>query len=224
MAERGRFNMGHVPVLLTYGERERYQNYAVAIAAAGGLLRFSLETGEAEDCDGLLLPGGGDLEPWRYGQLNTASRGLEPERDRAELELLERFTALRRPVLGICRGLQTINVFFGGTLIQDLPGHGAAGERDRLHTVRTAPGSPGRMWGERPIVNSAHHQAADRLGTGLRAVQWALDGTVEALVHRALPVWAVQWHPERLTGTLAVRGAADGGLLLRAFLELCRGE
>ena len=69
-------------------------------------------------------PAAGDVEPWRYGQTDTASRGLEPERDRAELALLEQFTAAGKPVLGICRGMQVINVFFGGTLIQDLPGHG----------------------------------------------------------------------------------------------------
>ena len=213
--------MGRVPVLFAYGQRARYQNYTAAIMAAGGLLRFSEETSEAADCDGLLLPGGGDLEPWRYGQENFACRDLEPERDDAELVLLERFTVSGKPVLGICRGLQTINVFFGGTLVQDLPGHSAV-SRDRLHAVAAAPRTFGSLWGTRPVVNSAHHQAADRLGTGLQAVQWAPDGTVEAFCHETLPVWAVQWHPERLTGPMAIAGAADGGRLLEAFLERCR--
>lgn len=213
--------MKSVPILFVYGGRDRYHNYVRAVAAAGGLLRFSEKIADADGCAGLLLPGGGDLEPRRYGQLNTASRDLEPERDAAELALLARFTAAGRPVLGICRGLQMINVFFGGTLLQDLPGHSAAA-RDRLHTVRAAPEAFGRLWGERTVVNSAHHQAVDRLGAGLRAVQWAPDGTVEALAHSCLPVWAVQWHPERLTGPLAVSGTADGSVLLRAFLALCR--
>lgn len=213
--------MGKVPVLFVYGRQEKYQNYRKVISAAGGLLRFSMDIGEAAGCDGLLLPGGGDMEPWRYGQTNSASRGLEPERDAAELDLLEHFTAEGKPVLGICRGLQTINVFFGGTLVQDLPGHNAV-TRDRLHAVDTAVGTFGRLWGERTIVNSAHHQAVDRLGTGLQSVQWAPDGTVEALLHSKLPVWAVQWHPERLTGPMAIQGAADGGRLLEAFLGLCR--
>lgn len=214
--------MTDLPTLFVYGRGNCYPNYVRGFAAAGGAIRFSVELAEAADCGGLLLPGGGDLEPWRYGQQNTDSRGLEPERDQAELELLDRFTAAGKPVLGICRGLQVINVFFGGTLAQDLPGHGAAEDRDRLHAVRTAPAAFGRLWGERPVVNSAHHQAADRLGAGLRAIQWAPDGTVEALVHKTLPVWAVQWHPERLTGELAVAGTADGGRLLKAFLTFFR--
>lgn len=196
-----------------WGEAERYENYRRAVEAAGGRVRFG---GSPAGCGALLLPGGGDLEPWRYGQANTASRGLEPERDAAELALLERFTALEKPVLGICRGHQTINVFFGGTLVQDLPGHSAAGGIDRLHFVRTAPSPLRRLYGEQCVVNSAHHQAVDRLGSGLQATQWAPDGTVEALCHRSLPVWGVQWHPERVGGYL------DGARLFHAFLDLCR--
>ena len=148
------------------------------------------------------------------GGVVMGNRGLEPERDRAELALLEDFNAAKKPVLGICRGLQAINVFFGGTLAQDIPGHSALEGADRLHGVRTAPSPFLAPCGEAPLVNSAHHQAADRLGSGLRAAQWAADGVVEALFHHRLPVWAVQWHPERLEASLA------GRRLLAAFLEL----
>ena len=182
-----------------WGGPERFANYRRWVESAGGRAVFGdASDGQGRKWDALLLPGGGDLEPWRYGQENTASRGLEPERDEAELRLLQEFTALGKPVLGVCRGLQTINVFFGGTLAQDVPGHGAWEEGDRLHGVRTAPSPLRPLWGERMTVNSAHHQAADRLGSGLRAVQWTGDGVVEALCHERLPVWAVQWHPERL--------------------------
>ena len=199
-----------------WGEAERFANYSRAVETAGGRAVFgSGSAGQAALWDALLLPGGGDLEPWRYGQENTASRSLEPERDRAELALLEDFTAAGKPVLGVCRGLQTVNVFFGGTLAQDIPGHGALEGRDRLHAVRTAPSALLPFLGEKALVNSAHHQAADRLGTGLRAVQWTADGVVEALCHRRLPVWGVQWHPERLEASPAGRD------LLGAFLALC---
>ena len=194
-----------------WGEATRYENYRRAVEAAGGTVRFG---GTPEGCDALLLPGGGDMAPWRYGQSNTASRGLEPERDTAELMLLERFTAAGKPVLGICRGIQVINVFFGGTLCQDLPGHSAVDGHDSFHTVRTARSPLLAVCGPLCRVNSAHHQAADAPGRGLRAVQWAEDGAVEAVCHDCLPVWGVQWHPERLPGEL-------GGRLLRAFLALC---
>ena len=193
-----------------WGDAKRYGNYRHAIEAAGGKVRFG---GNPAGCDALLLPGGGDLEPWRYGQKNTASRNLEPKRDAAEFALLEQFTARRKPVLGICRGLQTINVFFSGTLFQNIPGHSAVNGVDRLHTVKTAASPLRALCGERCIVNSAHHQAVDLLGSGLEAIQWAPDGTVEALQHRTLPIWAVQWHPERLDVPM-------GTALLQWFLAL----
>ena len=195
------------PTLWIIGERRKYGNYVRAVERAGGKACFD---GTPEACTGLLLPGGGDMEPWRYGQSNTASRNLDPARDALELDLLERFTALHKPVLGICRGMQSINVFFGGTLLQDIPGHTQVDGADRMHPVRSAPGVF-----DAESVNSAHHQAVDRLGGGLRAEQWAADGVIEAFRHTRLPVWGVQWHPERLPGP-------DGERVFRAFLELCR--
>ena len=187
-----------------YGNAERYGNYRLAIEAAGGMAVFGRS--DAADADALLLPGGGDMEPWRYGQANTASCGLEPERDAAELALLARFTAAGKPVLGICRGFQTVNVYFGGTLCQDIPNHSALDGKDRYHVVHLAP-PPGKgnsaalAWEvlrKIPLVNSAHHQAVDRLGSGLCLLQWTPDGIPEAFAHKRLPVWGVQWHPERL--------------------------
>ena len=182
-----------------WGNAARYTNYRRAVEAAGGRVRFG---GDPSACDALLLPGGGDLEPWRYGQRNVASRALEPKRDVAELALLERFISCKKPILGICRGLQSINVFFGGTLLQDIPGHCTVNGIDRMHRIKSAPSPLCELMEDDCIVNSAHHQAVDRLGSGLTAIQWAPDGIVEALCHRSLPIWAVQWHPERLSSPL----------------------
>lgn len=198
------------------GSEDCYGNYKRAVEAAGGQVRFSAVPEPKSDCNALLLPGGGDLEPWRYGQHNAASQGLEPARDAAEFTLLNHFTAARKPVLGICRGMQAINVYFGGTLFQDLSGHSAINGADRTHEVFTAPSYLAKICGERCTVNSAHHQAADALGAGLRAVQWAPGGVIEGLCHCTLPVWGVQWHPERLAS------GDCGRRLFSAFLALCR--
>lgn len=203
------------PSVFVFGTEGRYTNYKRAVEAAGGRIRFSADLSDAQDCRALLLPGGGDLEPWRYGQRNTGSKDLEPERDEAEFRLLEQFTAAGKPVLGICRGVQTINVWFGGTLKQDLPGHRAIGGADSFHRVHTEPSFLSDICGTDCVVNSAHHQAADRLGRGLRAIQWSEDGVTEGLFCPETPVWGVQWHPERLPG-------ASGARLFRAFLACCR--
>ena len=197
-----------MPLVYIWGEADRYENYRAAVERAGSTVRFG---GTAEGCDALLLPGGGDLEPRRYGQVNTASRGIEPEREQAEWTLLERFAG--KPVLGICRGMQVINVFYGGTLRQELAGHGAVVGADSFHSARTE-GPLAEVCGQRCMVNSAHHQCVDRLGAGLRAVQWAPDGVVEAVYHTVFPVWGVQWHPERMPGEM-------GNALLRWFFGRC---
>ena len=197
------------PTVWIIGDERKYRNYVRAVERAGGRACFH---GTPEACSALLLPGGGDMEPWRYGQPNTAARDLDPVRDALELDLLDRFTTLGEPVLGICRGMQSINVFFGGTLFQDVPGHARTDGADRVHPVRSAPGIFADL--NAGHVNSSHHQAVDRPGNALRAEQWAPDGVIEAIRHERLPVWGVQWHPERLPGPAGPR-------LFRAFLDLC---
>ena len=192
------------------GSSARFANYRRAVEAAGGRACFG---GAPSVCSALLLPGGGDIEPRRYGQRNTASVHLDPMRDARELALIQQFVLRKKPILGICRGLQCINVAFGGTLLQDIPGHSAANGIDRLHAVRCAPSPLRELYGEQYIVNSAHHQAIDRPGSGLIPVQWSPDGVIEAVCHRSLPILAVQWHPERLI-------FGDGGRLFAFFLGL----
>lgn len=210
-------------LILIPGQAEAFQNYARAVEASGAAAVFWTPGTPLPAFSGLLLPGGGDISPSRYGQENLACTDMDPARDESELYALSQATAQGKPVLGICRGEQLINVFFGGTLRQDLPGHSRLeGRMDRLHHVRTAPSFLAQLYDAEVIVNSAHHQAVDTLGTGLRPIQWALDGTIEAFEHSALPVWGVQWHPERMRGPFAKQGAADGDLLFRAFFEKCK--
>jgi putative glutamine amidotransferase len=162
-------------------------------------------------CDGLLLTGGDDVHPARYGMRPSPQLGaVSLERDALEWRALEIALTRGMPVLGICRGLQVLNVFLGGTLYQDLaselPGaHGQSrGWGDAAHAVSVVEGSRlRRIIGAATLhSNSYHHQAVRALAPGLHAVAHAEDGVIEA-VETPEPGWvvAVQWHPER--------GAAD---------------
>ena len=176
--------------------------------------------------DGLLLPGGGDILPARYGQENAACRFMDETLDALQFSLADVFISAGKPVFGICRGLQLLNVYFGGTLIQDLPSvalHSSGVPKVDLYHGSTAEEGSflSALYGTEFPVNSSHHQAADRIGAGLRVVQRSDDGVVEALAHETLPVRCVQWHPERLCFGFRTEKAVDGSLVLRQFLEQC---
>ena len=210
------------PHVLLYGVPRQFPNYEEALVRAGAVVRYA--GCGLEDWDGLVLPGGGDIHPRYYGMDLEDCRGADEKRDREELALAERFLDRGKPILGICRGLQVLNVALGGTLLQHVEGHGMADGRDGFHPVDTETGSfLGKIYGRRYVVNTAHHQALDRLGAGLRAVQWAGDGVVEAVEHRELPVWGVQWHPERLLEGGRKWDTVDGGVLFSWFAGQCEG-
>ena len=150
---------------------------------------------------------------------------MDPERDRAELALLDAFCAAGKPVLAVCRGLQVVNVWLGGGLVQDLPPatapfHGG-GEGDRVHPIAAVEGSLlHRLYGPVFPVNRAHHQALGGLGRGLRVTARSEGGIAEGVEHEALPLIAVQFHPERMTGAKARPDTVDGGAIFRAFVDL----
>ncbi len=188
--------------------------YLEALRRAGGqeAILAPREIGDADAAaivahfDGLLLLGGGDLDPTRYGApAHPAVYGVDPVRDAFEAALLAAAVRAGLPVLAICRGAQLLNVVRGGTLHQhitdDRPGHGIPGTEAgaALHPVRLAPASriAAAMGTTAAVCSSHHHQAVDRLGTGLSVTAWAPDGTVEA-VELDGDAWVVgvQWHPE----------------------------
>jgi putative glutamine amidotransferase len=155
--------------------------------------------------DAVVIAGGPDVEPARYGAGRHPRTGPpDRERDAWELALIEVALASGTPLLGICRGMQLMNVALGGTLIQHLDGHsspsaGTFGE----HPVKPVPGTRyGGILPEEFSVPTHHHQSVDRLGDGLTVSAFAADGTVEAL-ELADPQWAlgVQWHPEMAEDT-----------------------
>ena len=197
---------GMLPTLANLELEFFFRDYSRRVAEAGGVpVMLSLETDPAsvvERLDGIVLPGGTDVDPACYGA-EPAPDALDPEpaRDAHELALLDAAAAAEVPVLGICRGLQVINVWRGGTLHQHVPEHGLFDEPpDRLqHEVALTPGSAlAGVYGRSVMVNSLHHQTVDRLGVGLRVTAEASDGTVEGLECADAPVVAVQWHPELL--------------------------
>lgn len=183
---------------------------------------------------GLLLTGGEDVDPARYGQEPHPELGETlPVRDAVELAALRE--ALRRgmPVLAVCRGVQLLNVALGGTLYQDLPSQRpgevtheqTASVGKRWHGARVRPGSDlHRIFGaDELFINSFHHQGIDRLAPELEASVWAEDGLVEGVEGRTHPwLHGVQWHPERGDATAPADERDPDRRLLWAFVDAAR--
>ncbi len=181
--------------------------YAQGVIAAGGLpVHLPIDVDPlliVERLDGILLPGGTDIEPSLYGaESETDVFPPEPERDHLELGLYKGAVDRRLPVLGICRGQQVVNVGAGGTLHQDVPPHSIFDlpAETEFHEVSFEAGSTLReLYGPTAWVNSLHHQAVDAVGEGLRVTARADDGVAEGLEHMSLPIVCVQWHPEMMS-------------------------
>jgi putative glutamine amidotransferase len=213
------------------------QSYARAVAAAGALpvLLPLLDDENAlralyDRLDGVLLPGGGDVNPVCYGEAARPEHhveGIDEQLDRVELTLARWALADGKPLFGICRGQQTLAVATGGALYQDIPSqidgalaHQHPDARTALvHTIRVEPSSRlATVLGATECgVNSIHHQAVARLGDGWRAVAWAPDGVLEGIEHSDHPfALAVQFHPEEL-----VPDHAPSARLFAAFVAAC---
>ncbi len=188
-------------------------NYIKVLQDLGASPKVAQGEWEAEEFDGLVLCGGGDPDPALYGQENRGSYGIEPMRDRQELSCIHSFLKAQKPILGICRGMQILNIAFGGTLTQHLPTaqlHQGVGE-ELWHDL-LAEGYLKNLYGRKFSANSSHHQGVDRLGRGLRPAAWSSDGVVEAFWHERMAVLGVQFHPERME---------NGKKLFDLFLQTC---
>lgn len=191
--------------------------YTDSVLRAGGLPVLLVPVPDddipalVDGIDGLVLTGGGDVDPTRYGEPNNGlADRINFDRDEFELELVRHAMERKLPTLAICRGIQVVNVALGGTLIQDIPSEIGSLTHDRIgedayvshQAVKIEPGCViAEIVGDTELlVNSIHHQAIRDLGDGLIPVAWAEDGIIEAVQHED-PEWrliAVQWHPEYL--------------------------
>ncbi len=230
-----------IPTPIQDPEKRRFalgKNYVNSLVACGAIpvllpTVVSLESWRAmyESADGILLSGGGDVDPARFGELpHEKTYGVDPERDEVEMALARWALQDDKPLFAICRGIQVVNVALGGSLIQDLPSQrggdvphdGTANGFARhqvAHTVRVEPGThiaqiigPGEL-----EVNSFHHQALKRIADGLVVTSRSPDGVVESVELPGKRYYiGVQWHPEEM--------AADREDMMRLFcifVEAC---
>lgn len=210
------------PEILIAGKPNQIQNYVKAFELLGirGISIFQCTWQEALTFSGLVLPGGGDIAPELFGQANQGSVQIDETLDLFQLKILEEYCKEKKPILGICKGMQVINVYFGGTIIQHLPTAYTHAYRDgdQFHmTIATKDSILSRIYGNRFPVNSAHHQGIGVLGNDLEAIQFAEDQVIEGIIHKKLPIIGVQWHPERMLGREGI--CWDGERLLEFWIQ-----
>lgn len=212
-------------------------DYIVAVKKAGGI-PIGIPVGDisvcryiAEALDGVILAGGEDIDPLLYGASpDLRCWTIAPERDRFELQLIDEALRLQKPLLAICRGMQLLNVSFGGTLYVDISDHSEGALAHQFaraprwylaHRVKLLAPALRQIYKADEIrTNSYHHQAVHKLGTGLEAAAVAEDGIIEAIAHPDHPnVLAIQWHPEMM----AVR-YEEGLVPFRWLVDQTNGE
>ncbi len=217
----------------------KYDNYRLWIEGSGEAeaVRLSHSLNNADEfakCNGLVLTGGEDVSPELYGRPEYTReyvlKEIIPERDYFEFGVIRQALDQKKPILGICRGLQVMNVYLGGTLIPDIPAllhsafHGKISGSDQPHMITIVPDSLLQLVSgvETGLVNSAHHQSADRPGKDLKVTAFGDTDIVEAMewTKSGGQSWLllIQWHPERMpdqTSPLTQR-------IRNAFLEACR--
>ncbi len=208
-------------------------SYHERITEAGGIPMMALSPecveAYAEMADGLLLSGGRDVEPQRYNrETKYDSVVTDPKRDELEWALVKAFAEKKKPIFGICRGVQTMNAYFGGTLYQDIPtelgGNHSGGVNHDLKMKKDS--ILGRFFGESMVINSYHHQVIEELAPGFVPTAWSDAGgheIIEAIEHESLPYWGVQWHPESMSGeTTNPVECVDSAPMFKYFVDQCK--
>lgn len=219
------------PLILIAGTMDIHRRYYELVQKSGmNAQMLSYRIGEAFpystlqnlSFDLLLLPGGGDFDPAFYGEKTAGAKPSDGMLDLMQFQLLQLALVRKKPVIGICKGIQLIHVFFGGRLLQDLPEDNMHyypyTTKDAIHSVQLLPlpsmltekASASQrekqmlstLLAQFSVVNSAHHQAVSDLPDCLICLQQSPDGIPETILHKELPIVGFQWHPERLPAFL----------------------
>lgn len=208
--------------ILIAGKEQETANYVRVLTYLGAEPIVTLHPESVYSFDGLLLPGGGDICPSYFDQPVIDTRKADPDLDRLQFHILYQFLHTHKPILGICKGMQLINVFFGGDLKQHVASedlHQWNGEDQWHETVAAKNSVLEKLYRSHFKVNSAHHQSIDSVGQDLEIIQTSADGVPEALVHDHLPILGVQWHPERMCLSHEKGGTVSGTAIFRWFLN-----
>ena len=202
------------------------KKYFLGVSAGGGVPVMATDIELAEEyarlCDGLVLTGSAMYMP--SPEYAAQAKVIQQQkRDPQDAQLFYAFQKAGKPVLGICRGQQNINVFLGGTLAKKFKLTDGVEHLMRKHEIVAQPGSLiCELFGETFITNSRHNNRIDQLADGLKVTARSHDGVIEAIEHESEPIYAVQWHPERMRGDLPDPfDGPDTTILFQKFSEIC---
>lgn len=202
------------------------QYYVDAVNNLGGIAEAKYLPEVDTSYDGLLLCGGSDTHPKFYGQEINGAVDIDIARDEAEYALCKAYIEARKPVFGICRGYQLINIVFGGDMYQHIESasrHTSGAETDLVHKVVAEEDSIlYKLYGKEFSVNSHHHQAINNVAEGFKITAVSDDGVIEAIQHEKLPVFGVQWHPERMCFNAKREDTVDGSEIIKVFIDMCK--
>ena len=212
-------------ILLAVNQKKEF--YIDAVNNCGGIAVPGYCPDVSTDYDGLILCGGNDIDPAYYNEEINGSVNLDVKRDSSEFKLARAFIDAKKPIMGICRGYQLINIAFGGTLCQNIENskeHCSFSDYDLIHTVTAEKDNfVSDLYGKKFWVNSFHHQAINRLGNNLEVIATTLDNKIiEGIKHQTLPIFGVQWHPERMCFSRKRNDTVDGRFLFEYFIGMCK--
>lgn len=213
-----------VKILISGTINTNFHLYREAIERSGGVVCDGYLPKYDQNFDGLLLSGGCDVSPMLYGETINCTGTIDNSRDKCEMELIRQFCNAKKPIFGICRGMQILNVYFGGTLIQDLPKEPMhhSDEQKVFHSIKTKENSAIRsIFGDEFVSNSFHHEALKDIADGFKVTAVSTDdNVVEAIEHTSMPFFGVQFHPERMTPEIPE--TVDAKAIFDYFIFLCK--